>query len=233
MLMCFTWLCQCHLELEKAKRLSFFYLGYFLLSKNFNHVAKGVNIFHFKLSSSCRLPNFHPLRTDLPSPWLTLLQPIDFWHGKTWPTNDKHLVFCLERFWHLVWTNLMFYIFPILLFLIPLYIFQIYDGLKEKNWAYTQVMLKPCKTLFINTWLIWKMYKSYIYIMKNLKDIMSHKLDVKISPFPQMITCVTHKSIQHPLYIILYIWASHCCTLLIMIIFFSHVLIFISMSNLI
>jgi hypothetical protein len=59
--------------------------------------------------------------------------------------------------------------------------------------------------------------KLYIYIMKNLKDIMSHKLDVKISPFPQMIACVTHKSIQHPLYIILYIWVSHCCTLLIMI----------------
>jgi hypothetical protein len=88
-LMCFTWLCQCHMELERAKRPSFFYLGYFLLSKKFNHIAKGVNIFHLKLGNSCRLPNFHPLRTHLPSPWLTLLQVIDFWHGKTWPNNYK------------------------------------------------------------------------------------------------------------------------------------------------
>jgi hypothetical protein len=128
----FTRLCQCHLELERAKRPSYFYLGFFFLSKNFNHIIKGVNIFHLKLNIRCKLPNFHPLRTHLTSPWLTLLQVVHFWHGKTWPTNYKQSVFGLERFWYLVWINLMSYKFPIFLFLIPLYIFQIYDGLKKK-----------------------------------------------------------------------------------------------------
>ncbi len=31
--MCFTRLCQCHLELDRAKRPSFFYLGYFYYQK--------------------------------------------------------------------------------------------------------------------------------------------------------------------------------------------------------
>jgi hypothetical protein len=41
--------------------------------------------------------------------------------------------------------------------------------------------------------------------MEDVKDIMLHKLDVKIFPTQQMIVCVTNKSIQH-LYILIYIF---------------------------
>ncbi len=50
----FTWLCQCHLELESVRRPSSFCLGYFFLSKNFNHIAKDASISHHKLGSSYR-----------------------------------------------------------------------------------------------------------------------------------------------------------------------------------
>jgi hypothetical protein len=53
----FTQLCQCHLELERVRKLSSFYMGYFFSSKSFNHVAKDASIFHLKLGSS-RGPNY-------------------------------------------------------------------------------------------------------------------------------------------------------------------------------
>jgi len=61
----FTRLCQCHLELVRAKKLSFFYLGHFSSSKSFNHIRKDADILHLKLGGSCRLSyfsTFNPLR---------------------------------------------------------------------------------------------------------------------------------------------------------------------------
>jgi hypothetical protein len=107
-------------------------LGYFYLAKNFNHIAKAVTILHLKLGGSHRFSYF-PTSTPLGHishfhNWFTtssrfliwknmtdLLQVVNFWH---------------DRFWHLVWANLMSCnppppFFP--LFFIPLYIFLIYS----------------------------------------------------------------------------------------------------------
>ncbi len=42
----FTRLCQCHLELERARKLSSFYLGHFSLSKSFDHITKDASVLH-------------------------------------------------------------------------------------------------------------------------------------------------------------------------------------------
>jgi hypothetical protein len=57
----FTWLCQCHLELERAKNLSSFCFVYFSSYKKFNlsSFKNGLaTIFHLKLGGSCRLSYF-------------------------------------------------------------------------------------------------------------------------------------------------------------------------------
>ncbi len=41
-------------------------------------------------------------------------------------------IFDLKRFWHLVWANLTSYTFALFIFVIPLYIFQIYGVLIKK-----------------------------------------------------------------------------------------------------
>ncbi len=48
----FTWLCQCHLELEGDRRPSFFYLCHISSSKSFDHITKDANIFHLKLGGN-------------------------------------------------------------------------------------------------------------------------------------------------------------------------------------
>ncbi len=58
----FTWLCQCHLELEGDKRLSSFYFGHCFLSKSFDHIIKDASLFHLKSSSSHKL-NYFPTST--------------------------------------------------------------------------------------------------------------------------------------------------------------------------
>ncbi len=58
MLTFFTWLCQCHLELEKAKGPSSFYLGHFFSSKSFNHITKDASVLHLKPGDNCRLNYF-------------------------------------------------------------------------------------------------------------------------------------------------------------------------------
>ncbi len=94
----FTWVCQCYLEIKRARGPSPFCLGYFSPSKNFNYVAKDVNIFHLKLGNSSKLSYF-PTSTlskyTPPSPWLTI-----------WLTYYKLLVIEVESFWHLIFTNL-------------------------------------------------------------------------------------------------------------------------------
>ncbi len=46
------------MELERVKRPSSFYLGYFSLSKKFNHIIKDASIFHLKSSDSHRFSYF-------------------------------------------------------------------------------------------------------------------------------------------------------------------------------
>jgi hypothetical protein len=67
-----------------------------------------------------------PFQDTPPTTTADLLHAIGFWHGEIWPTYYyRQLNFELERLWHLVWVNLMSCKFS--LFLIPLYIFQIYS----------------------------------------------------------------------------------------------------------
>ncbi len=77
--MCFTQLCQCHLEFERDNRPSSSYCGHFSLSKSFDHITKDANIFHLKLGGSCRFSYF---LTSTPSKHtiVNLLQAIGFWH---------------------------------------------------------------------------------------------------------------------------------------------------------
>jgi hypothetical protein len=58
----FTWLCHCHLELERARGPSSFYLGHFSLSKNFDHITKDASVFHFELGGNYRF-NYFPTST--------------------------------------------------------------------------------------------------------------------------------------------------------------------------
>jgi len=58
----FTRLCQCHLELERARRFHLFVLVFLFLLENFNHIAKYASIFHFKSGSNHR-PNYFPAST--------------------------------------------------------------------------------------------------------------------------------------------------------------------------
>ncbi len=77
----FTRLCQCHLELERDKMPSSFYLGHFSSSKSFDHITKDVRVFHLKSSNSRRLNYFltsHPFKTHLPSPWPIYYKPLVF-----------------------------------------------------------------------------------------------------------------------------------------------------------
>jgi hypothetical protein len=60
----FTQLCQCHLELERVLKPSFFCFGYFSFSKNFNYIARNANIFHLKSSGSGR-PSYFLTSTPL------------------------------------------------------------------------------------------------------------------------------------------------------------------------
>jgi hypothetical protein len=46
------------LEIEKAKRPSSFYLGYFVSSKDFNHITKDANTFHLKSGGGYKLSYF-------------------------------------------------------------------------------------------------------------------------------------------------------------------------------
>ncbi len=126
----FTRLCQCHLELERARRPSYFYHGYFHLSKSFNHITKDASTLCLKLGGSCRFSYF---------PTSTVSRHTSNHHG--WPIASNwfltwrntmdlgqymQLVFYTNRLWHLLWAYLMSYNFSLILFLIPLYIFQIY-----------------------------------------------------------------------------------------------------------
>ncbi len=48
-----------------------------------------------------------PLHDTSPISIIDLLQVVDFLYGKIWLTYYKWLVFDMDRFWDLIWTNLM------------------------------------------------------------------------------------------------------------------------------
>jgi len=106
-----TWLCQCHLELQKGQKALLFLSWLFLFIQKFNYIAKDANILLFKLGDSGRLSYF-PTSTPL---------------GHNPPHRDQPITsgrLLRWRFWHLVCANLMSFKFS-LLFLIPLYIFGV------------------------------------------------------------------------------------------------------------
>jgi hypothetical protein len=105
--------------------------------KKFNHIANDASLFHFKPGDSCRLIYFltptpsgctshhndQPIASDR---FLTLRNVADLLQWS---------IFDMETFGHLVCSNLTACKFSLFLFLIPLYIFQIYDVFINKSFA--------------------------------------------------------------------------------------------------
>jgi hypothetical protein len=103
-----TQLCQCHVELQRTRRLSSFCLGYFSLSKNFNSITKDASIFHLKSGDSDRCSYFStstPSKHIPPSPRLT---------------SYTQLVVEIKKFWYLICVNFTSYKLTIfLIFFFP------------------------------------------------------------------------------------------------------------------
>ncbi len=114
----FTQLCQCHLEFKRTRTPSFFCLGYFSSAKNFNHIAEAASILHLKSTVAVGMITswLPPLHDTSPIFMADLLQVPDFWYGKIRPTYCKQLIFDMDRFWHLIWSNLTSYKFSIFFF---------------------------------------------------------------------------------------------------------------------
>jgi hypothetical protein len=115
-------------SLKRQKGIHFFVL-LLLFIKKFQSHCKNTNIFHLKSSGSHR-PSYFP--TSAPSRHTSHLhgQPIASGWFLTWRNTTDLLqasILDAKRFWHLFWTNLMSCNFSLFLFLIPLYIFQIYS----------------------------------------------------------------------------------------------------------
>ncbi len=89
----FTWMCQCNLELKRAKGPSSFCLGNFSSSKNFKYIVKDVNILHLMSSNSGRSNYF-----------LTCT-----FGGQTY---YKRLVGEIKSFWHFICANLTSFKLP-------------------------------------------------------------------------------------------------------------------------
>jgi hypothetical protein len=70
--------------------------------------------------TTSQLPPFYDIP---PITMADLLQAVGFWHGEIWLTYYKWSVLNMERFWHLLWTNLMSYNLSFFLFL-TLYTFS-------------------------------------------------------------------------------------------------------------
>jgi hypothetical protein len=113
----FTQLCQCHLEFERI-RMPSFCLGYISSAKKFNHIAKAVGILHLKSTVAVGLITswLTPTHDTSPISMIDLLQVPDFLYGKIRPTYCKQLIFHMDRFWHLILSNLTSYKFSLLFF---------------------------------------------------------------------------------------------------------------------
>jgi hypothetical protein len=114
----FTWLCQCHLGLEKAKRSSSFCFDNFFSSKKFNHIARlqAFSILSWAIDVNLFTSQLPPLEETPPIITIDLLQMIDSWHRKIRLTYCMLLIFDMERFRHLVWASLMSWKFSLFLF---------------------------------------------------------------------------------------------------------------------
>jgi hypothetical protein len=102
-----TWLCQCYVELQRVKGLSYLCLGYFSLSKNFNYITKDASILHLKSGDNDRcnyFPTSTPSKCIPPSPRLT---------------SYKQLVVETKRFWHLICVSFMTYNLILFIFFFP------------------------------------------------------------------------------------------------------------------
>ncbi len=75
----------------------------------------------------------------------SLISTVDFWYGIIWPTYYKQSNFDMNRFWHLVWANLMSCKFSFFFFLIPLYIFLIYG-------VSINIVFQGCNKYFLTLW---------------------------------------------------------------------------------
>jgi hypothetical protein len=122
----FTWLCQCHLELERAKGPSSFYLGHFSSSNFFDHITKDANILHLKSSDTCRLDHsFTSTRSKHTSHHhnqsIVSCRFLTYKYGC--PTIGSQL--WTWRFLHLLWANFMSRHFFIFFNFTPSYIFLI------------------------------------------------------------------------------------------------------------
>ncbi len=69
---------------------------------------------------------FPPFYDTFPISMTDLLQVANFGYGKIQPTYYKWLIFDMDRFWHLVWTNLTSYTFSFLFFFLSLSTFSQY-----------------------------------------------------------------------------------------------------------
>jgi hypothetical protein len=60
---------------------------------------------------SLRTSRLPPLQDTSPISTIDLFQVVNFWYGKIRLTYCKRSIFDMDRFWHLVWTNLTSYKF--------------------------------------------------------------------------------------------------------------------------
>ncbi len=88
----FTRLCQCHLELERTSGPSSFYLGYFSLSKNFNHFVKDASsILSWAIALGLTTSQLPPFQNTPPITTTNLLQAVGFWHGEILISSSSYL----------------------------------------------------------------------------------------------------------------------------------------------
>ncbi len=111
----FARLCQCHLELEKAKWPLSFCFGYFFHQNFLITLPRMQASFILSWAVAIDLPisRLPPLQDTPPIIMVDLLQMINFWHGGMQPPYYMRLVFNMERFWHLVWANFTSYKFSL------------------------------------------------------------------------------------------------------------------------
>jgi hypothetical protein len=170
----FTQLCQCHLELEKVRRLSFF-TCHFFSSIFFYHIAKDVSIFHLKLGGSHKLSYFptstpsrhtsHPQNRSIASHWFShinmanLSQVVDYGHGEIF-------IAILSLSYH----------FSLFLNFILSYISLIYSVFFNKTLRdiFSSIILKILKWIFVKIYGIDRLKIIMIIIGYTLNNFTTH-----------------------------------------------------------
>jgi hypothetical protein len=133
-------------SLKEPKCLPFFVLVTFLWQK--------ISITLLRLQASSILgwvttvglvTSWFPPFQNTPSISTTnLLQVTDFWYETNMTELLQASIFDMDRFWHLVWANLTSCKFSLFFFLIPLYIFLIYDvSINKALQAWIKILATP------------------------------------------------------------------------------------------